>query len=46
MRGMKNKQIADTLQITTGTVKVHIYRRAGHAQGPFRAGKRRHALPG
>ncbi len=24
MRGMKNKQIADTLQITTGTVKVHL----------------------
>jgi DNA-binding NarL/FixJ family response regulator len=24
MRGMKNKQIADALQITTGTVKVHL----------------------
>ena len=24
MRGMKNKQIADSLQITTGTVKVHL----------------------
>lgn len=24
MRGMKNKQIADTLNITTGTVKVHL----------------------
>ena len=24
MRGMKNKQIADALSITTGTVKVHL----------------------
>ena len=24
MRGMKNKQIANSLQITTGTVKVHL----------------------
>ena len=24
MRGMKNKQIADSLEITTGTVKVHL----------------------
>ena len=24
MRGMKNKQIADSLNITTGTVKVHL----------------------
>jgi hypothetical protein len=24
MRGMKNKQIAQTLQITAGTVKVHL----------------------